>query len=468
MPVEQVAALLDRWRQADGMFGRGRILAEAVRLLRGLTPDERRLLARALSERGAPQIAAQLEESSGGTLDAEQVRGIADQLLYMEDDDLARLVDDLRDPQARAQMVQESIDRHLAGPPPPPGAPEPSGDAGEPAPPDASWAAPDRSTPPQDAGGLTPPGAATAAAVAAGAAGAAGASRAGARTDDTDDGPTDPDESLAAAERRLADQQAQLDRLPDERGTDDGGSRSTELGDIDLGSTELGGIELGGIELGAADLVDADLVGAELAEVGVTAAAAAPAAEAPSDDHASDDGAADGGTEPGDRDGTPTEDGTAPVPVGSPADPGRDLRALADDAAPEPDGGASASGDTGTRSERARCDELARALRGCDQAMARLQLLDAETLAPLRWELAVELLDAIPAGWQRRRAVTRLASAGALDGVDPGEVLRRFERRTDVAFVASSLVRDAGLAPDRLDGLVEDAVHRRLTVHGTR
>jgi hypothetical protein len=451
MPVEQVASLLDRWRQADGMFARGRVLTEAVRLLRNLTPDERRTLARALAERGSPELAAQFEGSFGGSLEADKVRHIADQLLSMDDDELAAMIDDLRDPDQRRQLATDAVDRAFAmdggpavadgaptspppgadtppsGPPPPPGAPAPTGT-------DAS-----------DLDATDTDATATDAA-------------------DTDAATSELDAAAAAARETVEQQRARLQELADADG--DLELEDLTLGRQALGDQQLGAVALGGVALGSADLVEADLV-----DVGLGPGdAVAPAPNGPPGDvDATDRDPTD--HEPTEHDPTehdPTDQGRpdvrdqddvrdddqltdaptlAPVAVGSPGDAGRELSSQLDDVTDPAD---------------AVCRTLLDRLGTTDQALPRLKLLDDVRLDDLHATAALRVLDAYPDGWQRRRAAVRLLDAGALQGVAAGDLVHCFARTGDAAFVAGGLVDVGHLDAATLDGLLPDATVSRL------
>ena len=426
MPVEQVVSLLDRWRTADGMFARGRVLTEAVRLLRELTPDERRTLARALAERGSPELAAQFEGSFGGSLEADQVRDIANQLLYMDDDDLAALVDDLRDPDARRELAVDAVDRAFAvdggvaladGPtvPPPGGTDTPGG------PPPPPGTHEQQVTHEQQ-------GSATA---------------------------SDELEAAAAAARDTRDaQRARLQELADaddDLDLDDLTLADGELGDLELGSTELGAVALGGVALGSADLVEPDLVGVDLAGTATgtddrtdgdrTDGDGGPAAP----DHPDDPG-------PGEPP-EPTDDqatGGPADPTGAPV-PGGPRHAVS--AGGEPD-----AADPAT----ATSDALLGRLGATTQALPRLKLLDDTRLDELDGSGALAVLDAFPDGWQRRRAALRLIEAGLLTDVTADDLVPRFARTGDATFVVGGLIDAGHLDAASLEGLLPATTVTRL------
>lgn len=109
MPVEDVAQLLRRWRGSGGVWSRTRVLAEGARLVAGLSPDERRTLARSLMDQGAPELARRLEDTTGHELEAGQVRAVADQLLSLDGQQVDRLVATLEDPQRRRQLAAGAL-----------------------------------------------------------------------------------------------------------------------------------------------------------------------------------------------------------------------------------------------------------------------------------------------------------------------------------------------------------------------
>jgi hypothetical protein len=138
---------------------------------------------------------------------------------------------------------------------------------------------------------------------------------------------------------------------------------------------------------------------------------------------------------------------TAPVAVGSVADAGRDLHTQARDAA-DP-------------TERPRRDLLAR-LAATEQAMARLRVLQDVSLDALDTAGALQVIDAFPDGWQRRRAAQRLVAAGALQDVGADDLVQRFARAGDATFVVGGLIDAGHLDVDALDGLLPTTTVTRL------
>lgn len=80
----------------------------------------------------------------------------------------------------------------------------------------------------------------------------------------------------------------------------------------------------------------------------------------------------------------------------------------------------------------------------------------------------VQLLDAVPDGWQRRRFAVRLAE---LDAIPPDAIeaaLGAFARASDATFVAGAMVANAAVHPDALAGLIDDRALRRLQIRAGR
>jgi hypothetical protein len=91
VPVEDLAELLDRWRAADSVWTRSQVITESSRRLSRLTPAERRILAQALAQQGAPRAAASLEARTGGALPPAQVQTVIDELLALDADRIGEL-----------------------------------------------------------------------------------------------------------------------------------------------------------------------------------------------------------------------------------------------------------------------------------------------------------------------------------------------------------------------------------------
>jgi len=80
----------------------------------------------------------------------------------------------------------------------------------------------------------------------------------------------------------------------------------------------------------------------------------------------------------------------------------------------------------------------------------------------------LQVLQAVPAGWERRRAATRLLASGALDDVDAPALLGLFDRRGDRERLAGALLGAGRLDPDDLDALLPAATARRLAQRAGR
>jgi hypothetical protein len=120
VPVDEVAELLRRWREAGGAWSRGRVLLDAAQLAGRLTPEERRTVAATLAETGAPDLARQLETRTGQPVDASHLQAFADGLLELEGARLDQVIAALEVADARLDDDLEPPD-DLVPPPPPPG-----------------------------------------------------------------------------------------------------------------------------------------------------------------------------------------------------------------------------------------------------------------------------------------------------------------------------------------------------------
>jgi hypothetical protein len=435
MPVDDVAELLRRWREAGGAWSRGRVLLDAAQLAGRLTPEERRTVAAALADTGAPDLARQLESRTGQPVDATHLQAFADGLLELEGARLEQVINALE--LADARLVDAGSDGAAA-------------DDDQPAEAAAHHAEPDALPPP-------PPGHREAV--------------------------TPQDEAL---DERLRDLAA-LEHLGDEE------LQGIRLGEIELGRQELGGQELGGQELGQTDLVEVGLGEARIAEVGLQATAG-PAATAATP-RLADRGALD--QEPtGERDEpepTPTAEpgpssGVAPGPS-SGVEPG--TAPAAHPAAASGAAGSPAAGpDDGVASRepggvtlvpaadapdeltpRAAADALATVsgrLTDAGTAAARFAALSPDVIRELDPPAALLALDQVPVGWQRRRAARRLFAAGALSGVDPSALLARFPDARDRRFLAVDLLATSDLVAEDLADDLPPQVVRRLAIRAER
>ena len=275
------------------------------------------------------------------------------------------------------------------------------------------------------------------------------------------------DQLWSVADGLLAMDDQQVDRLvtglrdPAERerlvreGLDPG------LGDQQLGDQELGDQELGVIALGDAGLVDVGLHGTE---------ADGPDPTIPTHDR---DGEGDGVAQRVDL----TEAGTAgrsgstaassrvdQSPVDAPrlhpdpADPVA-LPVAVDPGVPDAEGTTTAPDDAAAWREQ---------LREAHTAMARFRLLDPDRLAGLDRAMALALLDALPAGWQRRRGAQRLVDAGTFPTDRLAETFARFARTTDAVFVAGALIAADQVRAERFEGILPARVVHRLVARSER
>lgn len=111
---------------------------------------------------------------------------------------------------------------------------------------------------------------------------------------------------------------------------------------------------------------------------------------------------------------------------------------------------------------------LLTALRSATTAHGRFSCVGAYDLGRLEPAQALRVLDAVPAGWQRRRVAERLLASGALDGVDAGRFLQRFPGAADARFVIGSAVDRGTLTiPELTEHLPEEAIRRLHTRTGT-
>jgi hypothetical protein len=380
VPVEEVTELLRRWREAGGVWSRGRVLTDGARLVTRLGPEERRVLAQALADHGAPDLARHLEGRTGHAIDSQQVQAFTDGLLDLDRARLDELIGALDDPAERHRLAQAALaqagqELDAAAPPPPPGHQPPLAE------------------PPPVA---VPPDVPVDEMVA--------------------DGHLDVQEIAAA---RLADQ---------------------ELGEIQLGGQELGEADLGGQDLGEATLGDVALVGQDLHE----ATLGEPDLDA--------------GRPPVHDDEPPHADGPLGAVDGMAAVPptaGDEIASVLLGAAADQEGSDAA-------------DRLVAELHACHTAAARSAVLTAGDLGALATAEALRVLDAVPTGWQRRRAARRLLDAGALTEVAPADLLERFPTTSDRTFVAGDLLAASELGPNDLTGLVPDAVVARFAARRRR
>jgi hypothetical protein len=81
---------------------------------------------------------------------------------------------------------------------------------------------------------------------------------------------------------------------------------------------------------------------------------------------------------------------------------------------------------------------------------------------PDRAEGAMALLREVPAGWRRRRTADRLVQRGALDGVDPADLLGLFDRVGDRTLLAGRLLDRGGIDARTIGALLPPGPRRRL------
>jgi hypothetical protein len=335
VPVEDVAELLAQWREAGGVWSRGRLVADGASRVARLRPDERRLLAVALAQQGAPHLADRLEAQAGDRLDPGYAQGLTEALLSLEDEQVDDLVGALRHPE-RLRAQAGSVLEHL---PPPP------------APRDVPTQAPaTRVEQPEHGGTPAPTG-----------------------------------RAVGGAD----DARPPLEPPPEHRAGPTAATPGTGAGTSRTGPPTAGHAAAGVVEPGGPD------VSPPLTRVAGSAAA-------------------------------DTRDGGIVLTAA--------LRQLEQ---------------AGSASER-------RAI------LAELDRYDLTTPEALR------VLDAVPDGWQRRRAVRLLLDLGSLDGADPRAVLARLSQVPDRRFVASALLAAGRLHPRDLDDLLPAGTARRLAARARR
>jgi hypothetical protein len=476
VPVEEVTALLRRWRDAGGVWNRGRVLAEAAQLVARLTPDERREVAAVLADTGAPELARQLEARTGQPVDRGQVQAFADSLVELDRGRLEALLVRLEDPDQRRHLTGAVFEGGVPSgwDPTPPPSPAVGSHAAAARPSDASndaFPPPEAPSPPQpqpDGDEVTsqPPG------------------------DPPDAGDDAATSTPAPAHSRPAtlpppgaDDEEFTDNLRDFLVIEQLAAErleGQELGDIQLGDVELGDVELGGVELGEAGLgSDADLRAVTLGTAGILAAdgtaEADPGAGAgPPAAHAAT--GAVGNHEPTtDAEPTTDQEPTTDHEPTTDAEPATDpqpasLRPQAGAHPPPPLPVPAGDGPSDlVRPEASRtANELVANLRSARSAPQRQAALRSQPLDQLDAASALVVLDAVPPGWQRRRACHRLLAAGVLADVDPAALLARFPAPRDLAFVAGDLLEATPVTVADLAPLLPAAVARRLATREQR
>jgi hypothetical protein len=225
---------------------------------------------------------------------------------------------------------------------------------------------------------------------------------------------------------------------------------------------ELGGQELGGQELGSADLQALDLLETGLVDIGLhdtgsddrSLTPTAVAAVGSVDPSVADD---DDDRDLVDRDPTRGAVDRRPVvPVAVPLVVAPEVRL------PSPATG------RGEGASTAEATALVQSLREAETATIRLRVLADHGLAELDGATALEVLDALPDGWQRRRAAERLVDAGTFPTDQLTAALARFARPMDALFVAGALVAAGQVRAERFDGILPERVVRRLIARSER
>jgi uncharacterized membrane protein len=250
--------------------------------------------------------------------------------------------------------------------------------------------------------------------------------------------------SLDAATSPASDQRDRLDRLPppggivDRAGVGDDLPAHPELGHLELGDQELGTVELGDAGLRA--------VGVHAAEIRHDAEAATTAADDP---------------DPSGTSAVRTGSSAAVIPTADQVTDHTATEARADVSAPAPPTDDPAGEGPGTSTWLDRLSNAGTATR-------RLRLLAPDALEGLSGAEALEVLDAVPDGWQRRRAAVRLVDAGTFPTDHLVDALGRFGRTTDAAFVAGALLAAGHVRAERFHGILDERVVRRLVIRSER
>jgi DNA-binding MarR family transcriptional regulator len=440
VPIDDVVELLDRWRSVGGVR-RSRVLVDGVRLFAGLTPEERRLVAQSLTEAGAPGLADAVASRTGTEVRPEQLQELTGRLLDLDRRQLDELVDTLSDPAERHRLARVATEQALELPGS--SAPPPQGPAfGE------GWV-PDRvGLRQEDLDALPPPGEA---AREVGAVATPGSDR---------------DLSGIAGLHAIA-----LGQLPPD---------DPVLGDLALDHPGLQEVSLGSTDLHDIGIYD----GLSVHEIRLATERGSLDGPHPADSEtpavAGPAPRAHDGVEP---DHEPREHHAlhGPHDEGDHGDHGdhhdeRDERAddhhEPDDEPPTqaPAGGGSAAAALAAAADAraARGARLVAELQDAASAPQRFACLRRAGLDGLPPDASLAALDAVPAGWQRRRLATRLVAAGSLPTEDLADLFGRFPARADTVFLAGELV-DAGLvSPEALASLLPPQDARRLAVRGER
>jgi hypothetical protein len=124
---------------------------------------------------------------------------------------------------------------------------------------------------------------------------------------------------------------------------------------------------------------------------------------------------------------------------------------------PSPSGPATSEARGSGSGIAATIEQLQRAASAAD----RFHALE-ELGTPLSATEVVDLLDAVPDGWQRRRVVRQLLDAGSLSEELAPTVLAQLARPSDRLFIAGAMLDAATLGPAELDALLPPRAARRL------
>jgi hypothetical protein len=191
--LDEVAGLVSRWRRARGSMDRVRVIASGTRTLGSMSPDDRRVLAQAVAERGSPEIAARLGPPDGGGPSSSELTELTRALLSVDRAELDGLAASLGDPEERRRLLLAAT---------------------------GAVAEPDADLPPPPSGSAVP-------------------------LPPPPEGPGAGDVARSRP-RRTEPEVPPLREAPE--------LASTALGSADLGSAELGSADLGTVELGSAEL----------------------------------------------------------------------------------------------------------------------------------------------------------------------------------------------------------------------
>jgi hypothetical protein len=123
--LDEVAGLVTRWRRAGGSMDRVRVIASGARTLGSMSADDRRVLAQAVAERGAPEIAERLGAPDGRGPTTSELTELTRALLSVDRAELDGLAASLGDPDERRRLLLAAAGAVASDAEPPP----PSGEA---------------------------------------------------------------------------------------------------------------------------------------------------------------------------------------------------------------------------------------------------------------------------------------------------------------------------------------------------